>query len=78
MKRTLVCLVATALLLSAGNIQAGEPDPHVAMSPDAVHPLLIGATIPRATLLNIDGSPFDLNAAVAEQPAILIFYRGGW
>ena len=50
----------------------------IADAPYAVRPLLIGATIPEATLMTATGEPFDLNAAVAQKPTVLIFYRGGW
>ena len=41
-------------------------------------PILIGATLPKLTLTKIDGNSFDLNAAIAAKPTVLIFYRGGW
>ncbi len=41
-------------------------------------PILIGATVPKLTLTTVNGSPFDLNAAITEQPTVLIFYRGWW
>jgi len=51
---------------------------NVADSTEAVCPLLIGEPLPSLTLTTIDGEPFDLNAAVAQKPTVLIFYRGGW
>ncbi len=41
-------------------------------------PILIGATAPELTLTTVNGSSFDLNAAITEKPTVLIFYRGGW
>lgn len=41
-------------------------------------PILVGQPLPRMVLRNPDGSLFDVNAANAEQPTILIFFRGGW
>ena len=49
-----------------------------ASSPESVQPLLIGATVPPLTLRSTNGEPFDLGQAIAKQPTILIFYRGGW
>lgn len=49
-----------------------------APSADQVTPLLIGSRIPDVTLKTIDGEDIRLRDAVSEQPAILIFYRGGW
>ncbi|MDF7808392.1 peroxiredoxin-like family protein [Pontiellaceae bacterium B12219] len=43
-----------------------------------IKPLTSGETIPAATLKTADGADFDLQTAIAEQPTILIFYRGGW
>ncbi len=50
----------------------------VPQKPEDISPLLIGENIPRVNLLNAGGESFDLNAAVATKPTILIFYRGGW
>ncbi|MGC9346680.1 MAG: peroxiredoxin-like family protein [Anaerolineae bacterium] len=41
-------------------------------------PILVGQSLPRMVVRNPDGSEFDVNAANAEQPTILIFFRGGW
>ena len=51
-----------------------------ALAPSAAEarPLAVGATAPAVTVQSPDGSPFDLGAALAEKPTILIFYRGGW
>jgi peroxiredoxin len=44
-----------------------------------IKPLPTGATIPaRSVVQTVDGKSFDLNAAVALQPTVLVFYRGGW
>ncbi len=37
-----------------------------------------GDEIPEAVLRTADNEPFTLREAVSEQPALLIFYRGGW
>jgi peroxiredoxin len=44
-----------------------------------IQPLPAGARMPADSMV-VDqrGDRFDLNAAVARQPTILIFYRGGW
>ncbi|MCC8408239.1 AhpC/TSA family protein [Mucilaginibacter sp. UR6-1] len=46
--------------------------------PTEISPLLIGEKIPAVKIPAADGSLFDLNAAIAQKPTILIFYRGGW
>ena len=44
-----------------------------------IQPLQVGATMPaNSVVLTVAGKPFDLNAAVATKPTVLIFYRGGW
>lgn len=50
----------------------------VAASPDDVHPLLIGATIPDITLTDVDYQSVELLQVVRQKPAIIIYYRGGW
>ena len=46
--------------------------------PEDISPLLIGENIPEINLPDATGKNFDLNSAIARQPTILIFYRGGW
>jgi peroxiredoxin len=43
-----------------------------------VHPILIGAKVPKLTLTTVKGNSFALNAAITEKPTVLIFYRGHW
>ena len=44
-----------------------------------IQPLAAGAQIPSNALLkNMSGESFDLNAAIANQRTIVIFFRGGW
>jgi len=50
----------------------------VPVLPQDISPLLNGENIPKVNLVDVDGKSFDLNAAVASKPTILIFYRGGW
>ena len=40
--------------------------------------MMVGAEIPELTLTTGEGEAFDLNAAIAADPTILLFYRGGW
>jgi peroxiredoxin len=69
-----------ALLLSNSIVaQVNKDHPNkVASAAEAICPLLVGAKIPTLTLKTQDGADFDLNAAVAQKPTVLIFYRGGW
>ncbi len=56
------------------------PVVRAALAPSAAEakPLAVGATAPAVTVQDADGTAFDLGAALAEKPTILIFYRGGW
>ncbi len=49
-----------------------------AVTADAVTPMLIGTQIPAVDLRDVDGKSFDLKAAIARAPTVLVFYRGGW
>ena len=44
-----------------------------------INPLAARAALSADTVvMSKDGSEFNLNAAVSEQPTVLIYYRGGW
>ena len=43
----------------------------LANSAEDVCPLLVGTPITKLTRTTVDGSSFDLNAAIAEKPTIL-------
>lgn len=62
LKLMLLGMISTALTLSAMELR----------------PLMIGQPIPDTELKTAAGKTFDLQAAVQEQPVVLIFYRGGW
>jgi peroxiredoxin len=73
MKRVLtgvlgVCVISVAAM-------AAE---NVADSPEAATPLAKGASVPDVSLKTVDGEDVKLREVVAEKPAALIFYRGGW
>jgi peroxiredoxin len=38
----------------------------------------VGTVLPDAELLDVDGAPRSLSAALAGAPAVLVFYRGAW
>jgi len=50
----------------------------IADAPDQICPALTGTRIPDVRVTTADGEAFDLNAAVAKQRAVIVFYRGGW
>ena len=49
-----------------------------APSAQEVRPLLVGSSIPVLAYATPEGAPFDVNAAVALRPTVLVCFRGGW
>lgn len=87
MKTTIVTAALTAILMIPYQVSANPNE--VTMVPNSasttipasagdIHPLLIGASVPKLVLQTPDGKAFDLNQTVKERPTVLIFYRGGW
>ena len=64
-----------ALLVAGAPVHAQGP-----IHPDAesVEPLAVGSRGPAVSVLGVEGGTRDLAALVAEQGALLVFYRGGW
>jgi peroxiredoxin len=69
---------ATILTLILLICTVTAPAADVSQSVDQIKPLLIGADIPAVTLLSANGVQVNLRKKVAEKPAVIIFYRGGW
>lgn len=57
---------------------ATGPGGVIAADAASVASLGIGVAAPVAPLRTVDGSEFDLAAAYADGPVVLVFYRGGW
>ncbi len=68
----------TRLLAFLLSLAATSAFAMVANSPQEAKPLAVGAKAPGFVLQTAGGADFDLGAAFAEQPTLLIFYRGGW
>ncbi len=79
---TICCLGAVASVNAQQSGTAGQemtPMHYDApQKPEDISPLLYGEKIPAVMLPDATGKEFDLNRSIAEKPAILIFYRGGW
>ena len=41
-------------------------------------PLLMGESIPKATLQDSEGKQIELGKLLSNKPTVLVFYRGGW
>lgn len=50
----------------------------VPQSAQEIRPLLVGAKVPALSLKTVDGKTLDLRAEIAQKPAVVVFYRGGW
>jgi peroxiredoxin len=74
----------TALILASGcacsqpSLDRADYGGKVPDKAEDVCPVLIGQSLPKLVLRTSDNVPFDLNAATAETPTVLIFFRGGW
>ena len=62
--KTIICLLLLSTLLSRAET-----------IPSA---LKVGDLIPDVTLRTVEGTEVSLRKLVAEKPAVLVFYRGGW
>jgi len=67
----LVAIVLISLAASMG--VAAVPD-----APGKVTPLDVGDMIPDVSVRDADGQDLNMRAMVTMQPAVIIFYRGGW
>jgi peroxiredoxin len=80
----LLSLVLLAIAGKARAATAGDYDPtQMTYVPwkdaSVIKPLAVGAKMPAGSqVLTMAGKPFDLTAAVANKPTVLMFYRGGW
>ncbi len=77
MRHPLILLTITSLML-AFILPSTTIAEEAAVSADKIHPLLVGSTVPSLTLQTVENVSFDLTAAMAKKPTILIFYRGSW
>jgi hypothetical protein len=73
-------ILAGALLAAMFTAAVGqnEESTTVPTAPEEICPLLIGAEIPDVTLVTAGYESVVLREALATQPTILIYYRGGW
>ena len=71
--------LALSLMLAAAALSStAAASAELAAAPDQVRPILLGSRLPDVALRTVDGQPTTLAKQVAGQPAILVFYRGGW
>jgi len=74
-----VMLGALAIAHEAASEEtASREETHAAAAAEDVTPLEAGDTVPDVEVSNLDGETVKLRDALASQPTVLIFYRGGW
>jgi peroxiredoxin len=74
------CCAALAVLAAMGTstpVAAGDYA-DLPASADAICPRMTGQSLPPLSLTTASGEAFDVTAAVAARPTVLVFYRGGW
>ena len=76
--RLFVLVVALIFGALTSTAWADSHEPYIADSPENIRPLMIGATVPDVALVTPDHRPVELKEALAKQPTVLIYYRGGW
>jgi peroxiredoxin len=69
-------LVASIVLVVGA--RAAEGSARVAPSAEEIMPLEVGETVPDVTLRKAGGEKVSLRNLLKEQPAAIVFYRGGW
>ena len=74
MRDSVMTFAVLAFVSALPGVGAGE----IAESANDIQPLGTGQKMPAATVRTVEGEEFSLADAVAEQPTVLIFYRGGW
>lgn len=67
-------MVAVVVLTSVAQSQ----QENIASTANEICPIKVGVKIPPLKLPTVDGTLFDLNAAISQKPTILMVYRGGW
>ena len=72
-RRPIRSALCSAALLAAAGATAAVPD-----DPREVNPVETGATAPDPAITTAEGDEVRLHSRLAEHPAVLVFYRGGW
>lgn len=63
------------LFLLVSLVAAAEDLPD---DPARIRPVLVGSQVPKVQLTALDGEAVQLHQLLGGQPALLVFYRGGW
>ncbi|MDJ1466914.1 peroxiredoxin-like family protein [Cytophagaceae bacterium DM2B3-1] len=71
----------TLMLAKTNRYPSSGTDPldsSIVQKPTDISPLLIGESVPLASLPDVTGKMINLKEKLSQKPTILIFYRGGW
>jgi peroxiredoxin len=72
-------LMGILILASTGKGAWASPGENpVPLSPQDIHPLAVGDSVPDGTLTTLAGKRVSLKTLIVQKPTVLIFYRGGW
>jgi hypothetical protein len=71
-------VLAASLLVADASPREAPGNGGLFPSPEEVHPLLVGLSIPEGTLKNQKGEEVSLGPGRAERPMVYVFYRGHW
>jgi hypothetical protein len=72
------CTVKPLLFAAPSTTDASKDGAAVPANAPTINPLKVGDAVPAVVVQTADGQPLDLRAAVANKPAILLFYLGHW
>ena len=71
-------ILAMGIFSTGGQLTAGSMKDHVPNDAAEAVPLGVGETLPDSKVRTLDGEMVGLHDLVSGQPAVFIFYRGGW
>jgi peroxiredoxin len=69
-------LLALAMIVCAATAMADER--HINDKASDAEPLEVGATVPEASLLTLEGDQTKLRTALDQKPTVIVFFRGAW
>lgn len=72
------CLIIQGCRESGTQDGTNQAPKDYALEASEVSPVLTGTMIPDISLKSIEGDSLQLREMIAQKPAVLIFYRGGW
>jgi peroxiredoxin len=78
LKLSTFILSTMLLILNIAPYPTTGTEKNIAMSAEEVCPVTPGTEFPTAVVRTIEGESFSITESLANKPAVIIFYRGGW